>query len=140
MAFKSHFRNLSIAAPFSLTITLSITLSITLLITLGGCAGEKAIVDTKGVSPSQYEQDVSECTEYADEVELAGKTAAGAVTGAVVGAALGGIWDGYRGASVERGAASGAVLGGAGGATSGASERKRVIRNCLQGRGYRVLN
>ena len=136
MAHKRHFRNLSIAAPFSLTISLLITL----LITLGGCAGEKAIVDTKGVSPSQYEQDVSECTEYADEVELAGKTAAGAVTGAVVGAALGGIWDGYRGASVERGAASGAVLGGAGGATSGASERKRVIRNCLQGRGYRVLN
>jgi hypothetical protein len=112
----------------------------TLLITLGGCAGEKPIVDTKGVSPSQYEQDLSECSEYADEVAMASKAAVGAVSGAVVGAALGGIWDGYRGASVERGAASGAVLGGAGGAASGASERKRVIGNCLQGRGYRVLN
>ena len=87
-----------------LSIASFISLSITLLITLGGCAGEKPIVDTRGVSPVQYEQDVSECTEYADQVEMGSKAAVGAVTGAAVGAALGGIWDGYRGASVERGA------------------------------------
>ena len=140
MTSSKIFRTTPRKALRNLSTTSLVGLLVTLLITLGGCAGEKPIVDTKGVSPSQYEQDLSECSEYADQVEMGSKAAVGAITGAAVGAALGGIWDGYRGASVERGAASGAVLGGAGGATSGASERKRVIRNCLQGRGYRVLN
>lgn len=108
---------------------------------LCGCAGAgKPIVDMKGVNSYQYEQDLEECSTYADEVALGQKTAEGAVAGAVVGAAVGAIWDGHRGNSVERSAATGAVLGGAGGAGSGVSERRSVVKNCLRGRGYRVLN
>jgi hypothetical protein len=98
------------------------------------------IVDMKGVNAYQYEQDLAECADYADEVNVASKTAGGAAAGAAVGAAVGVIWDGYRGNSPERGAATGAVVGGAGGAGSGLNERSQVVKNCLRGRGYRVLN
>ena len=109
---------------------------------VSGCASKagKPIVDMKGVNPSQYEQDLAECSSYADEVAVGEKAVTGAVTGAVVGGALGAIWDGYRGGSPERGAASGAVVGGAGGVGSGVSERNRVVKSCLRGRGYSVLN
>ena len=107
-----------------------------------GCSSTpgKPIVDMKGVNRYQYEQDLAECSEYADEVNVAGKTAGGAAAGAAVGAAVGAIWDGYRGNSPERGAATGAVVGGAGGAGSGLNERSQVVKSCLRGRGYRVLN
>lgn len=113
-----------------------------LALAAAGCASTpgKPIVDMKGVNPDQYEQDLAECSTYADEVNVAGKTVGGAAAGAAVGAAVGAIWDGHNGNSPERGAATGAVLGGAGGAGSGVSERSRVVKNCLRGRGYRVLN
>jgi len=113
------------------------------LLIIAGCAsspGNRTIVDMKGVDPHQYEMDLAECAVYADEVAVAEKAAGGAVAGAAVGAALGAIWDGYGGSNVGRGAASGAVLGGAGGLGSGVNERDRVVKNCLSGRGYRVLN
>jgi hypothetical protein len=111
-------------------------------LTLGACAGKagKPIVDMKGVNPYQYEQDLAECSDYADEVPVGEKAVTGAAAGAAVGAAVGVIWDGHRGSSPERGAATGAVVGGAGGVGSGISERNRVVKNCLRGRGYAVLN
>jgi hypothetical protein len=36
----------------------------------------------KGVNTQQYEQDLEECSVYADEVSIAGKTAGGAAAGA----------------------------------------------------------
>ena len=113
-----------------------------LLFLISGCSNTpgKPIVDMKGVNAQQYEQDLEECSVYADEVSVAGKTAGGAAAGAAVGAAVGAIWDGHNGNSPERGAATGAVVGGAGGAGSGLSERSQVVKNCLRGRGYRVLN
>ena len=116
--------------------------AIALTVGLASCASTpgKPIVDMKGVNPYQYEEDLAECSTYADEVEVAGKAVGGAAAGAAVGVAIGAIWDGYRGNSPERGAATGAVLGGAGGTASGVSERSRVVKNCLRGRGYRVLN
>jgi hypothetical protein len=107
-----------------------------------GCSSTPGnpIVDMKGVNAYQYEQDLAECSDYADEVSVAGKPAGGAAAGAAVGAAVGAIWDGYRGGSPERGAATGAVVGGASGAGSGLNERSEVVKNCLRGRGYRVLN
>ena len=41
---------------------------------------------------------------------------------------------------VARGAGAGGVVGGARGAASGEREKDQVLRNCLRGRGYRVLN
>jgi outer membrane lipoprotein SlyB len=107
-----------------------------------GCAGKsgRPIVDTKGLNHYQYEQDLAECSAYADEVPVAEKAATGAAAGAAVGGAVGVIWDGHRGNDPVRGAATGAVLGGAGGVGSGVNERNRVVKNCLRGRGYSVLN
>ena len=117
-------------------------LMLTLAASFTGCAGKagKPIVDMKGVDPYQYEEDLAQCSEYADEVAVAEKAVGGAVAGAVVGGALGAIWDGNRGSSPERGAASGAVVGGAGGLGSGVNERNNVVKNCMRGRGYSVLN
>ena len=75
------------------------------LATTSGCSSTpgKPIVDMKGVNAYQYEQDLAECSEYADEVNMAGKTVGGAAAGAAVGAAVGAIWDGHNGNSPERG-------------------------------------
>lgn len=117
-------------------------LAIATLALISGCAGTpgKPIVDMKGVNQYQYEQDLDECAIYADEVGVAGKAVGGAAAGAAVGAAVGAIWDGHNGNSAGRGAATGAVVGGAGGTGSGLNERSQVVKNCLRGRGYRVLN
>ncbi len=104
-----------------------------------GCAN-KPIVDMKGVNRAQYDQDLTECRQYQDEVAVGQKAIGGAAAGAAVGAAIGVIWDGHDGHNVGRDAGTGAVLGGAGGAAAGANEKDQVLKNCLRGRGYRVLN
>lgn len=116
--------------------------SLAVLLSVFGCAGGvgKPIVDMKGVNPYQYEEDLAECSEFSGEVPVAGHVVTGTVAGAVVGGAVGAIWDGHRGNSPERGAATGAVVGGAGGVASGVTEKNRVVKNCLRGRGYNVLN
>ncbi len=96
------------------------------------------IVDTADVDPYLYQRDLAECREYADEVSVAGRGATRAAGGAVVGGLLGAaVGDS---STAKRGAGAGAVVGGAGGAASGYSERQKVVRNCMIGRGYRVLN
>lgn len=101
-------------------------------------AGTEPIVDMKGVNVARYESDLSDCRSYADEVDIAAKTASsaavGAVAGGVIGAAVGNSGTAQRAAGV--GAASGTLRG----AGEGVRERRMVIRNCLTGRGYAVLN
>jgi len=99
------------------------------------------VVDTKGwttATRAQYQADLDECSQYADEVQTGQKAGAGAVGGAVVGGAVGAIFGGSTGAT--KGAGSGAVVGGAQGVGQGVRERSQVIKNCLRGRGYVVLN
>jgi len=96
------------------------------------------IIDTKGVDMSQYHADLSDCEEYAQQVSVGEKAAAGAAKGAVVGGAIGAIFDGSRGARHVGGSA--AVLGGARGAQEGWNEQDRVMARCMSGRGYRVLS
>ena len=96
------------------------------------------IVDTQGVNMANYEQDLQECREYGDEVAVGQRTAGGAATGAVVGGIFGGIFG--NGGTAARTAGAGGVSGGVSGASAGYAERREVIRNCLIGRGYRVLN
>jgi len=108
------------------------------LICLAGCASKKPIIDKKGVDMAAYAQDLEECQTYATEVDKTGKVAGGAAAGAVVGGAIGAVFNGSRGAS--RGAGAGAIGGAAKGAASGEREQAQVVKNCLRGRGYRVLN
>ncbi|MBB3167925.1 glycine zipper family protein [Simiduia aestuariiviva] len=108
------------------------------LLALSGCARNKPIVDTQGIDMVQYRQDLGECRAYAQEVNTGGKVAGGAAAGAVVGGAIGAVLNGTKGA--QRGAGAGAVTGAARGAASGRQEKQQVVKNCLRGRGYRVLN
>ncbi|QHS09561.1 glycine zipper family protein [Sinimarinibacterium sp. NLF-5-8] len=105
---------------------------------LAGCASRAPIVDTQGVDPLRYQQDLTQCQAYADQVNTAAKTGQTAVGGAALGAVIGAITG--NSTTVARGAGVGGVIGGAKGASSGAQEKQTVVRNCLRGRGYRVLN
>ena len=101
------------------------------------------IVDMKGVDQERYEHDLAECRQYADQVDVARSAGGGALLGAAGGAAVGAVVGAITG-SPGTGAAVGGGAGGtsglfAGGA-SGANKKERVVRNCLRGRGYSVLD
>jgi len=105
--------------------------------TLAGCSGTTGpIIDTKGVDLQAYERDKAECEVYAQQVSTGKAVGKGAVGGAAVGAAVGAIAGGDAG----KGAGIGAVTGGAQSARIADREKARVVKNCLAGRGYRVLN
>jgi uncharacterized protein YcfJ len=87
---------------------------------------------------ARYEADLAECRVYSDEVRTGAKAAKGAASGAVVGGLIGGITGGSDRAA--EGAGVGAVSGGARGVNQGERDKVRVVKNCLRGRGYRVLN
>jgi outer membrane lipoprotein SlyB len=109
-----------------------------LLAICAGCAGNGPIVDTKNIDQARYKQDLSECQTYAGQVNTgaaAGKSAAaGAVVGGIVGAIFG------NSTTVIQSAGVGGVLGGAQGAANGEQSKDQVVKNCLRGRGYSVLN
>ncbi len=119
------------------------TLLAALGLTLAGCGSDQPIVDMKGVDEQRYAQDVAECREIADQVGVAGSAAGGGMLGALGGAAVGAAIGAVTG-SPGRGASIGAAGGGAGGVVkgtqSGHNKQERVLRNCLKGRGYKVLD
>jgi len=112
------------------------------LITAVGCAGAdvRPLVDMKGVNEAAYEKDLQECQAYAKDHSGMGETAAkGAGAGAVVGGLLG-LVTGSNKTGIIQAAGAGAVIGGAGGAFSGNQAQEAVVKRCLSGRGYKVLN
>lgn len=121
------------------SLILLLLFSLTLVV---GCAGKHrnggVIVDTKGVNMQQYHQDLEECHQYAHQVNTGEKVAKGTVGGAVIGGALGAAVGNSN--TAQRGAGTGAILGAADGLSHGEREKQQVVRNCLIGRGYRVLN
>ena len=98
-----------------------------------------AIVDLKGVDPVQYEADLEDCTGYADEVPVVKHVATGIAAGAAVGGAIGAL-SGANTQGIGKTAGTGAVIGGTQTGISAAAEKRYVLRECLRGRGYRVLN
>ena len=84
---------------------------------LTACAGAEVwpIVGLKGVNEAFYVKDLAECQEYAKEAS-----------------GMGGI--------AAKGAGADAVVGGAGGAYKGNESQEAVVKKCLVGRGYKVLN
>lgn len=111
---------------------------------VAGCAHTGAnyrpIIDTRGgsVDLNRYEADLRECQQYAAQTAGAAESAAvgaaaGAILGAVLAAAAGRSYD--RAATARVGAVSGAVAG----AGSGETDQRNIIRRCLAGRGYSVL-
>lgn len=87
----------------------------------------------------RYRRDLAECEGYAEQVRKGELVARGAGSGAVAGGAVGAVVGDSKDSAV-RGAGVGAVTGGARGLSAGEREEMRVIKRCLSGRGYRVLN
>lgn len=105
------------------------------LCAVGCAANPDPIVDMRGVDPVMYEQDLADCKAYTREIQTEVGVAKGAAGGAAVGGAIGAI-----GGETGRGAGIGAVAGGAKSAQLNEREKQRVVKNCMRGRGYRVLN
>lgn len=109
------------------------------LVLLSGCATTeyRPIVDS-GVSRGNYEDDVADCQQLANQRPAAASAAGGATAGAVLGA-LFAVAVGLRGNDVANVAAYGAASGGIQGAAYGAGEQQAIVSRCMAGRGYNVV-
>lgn len=106
---------------------------------LAGCAtrGENYVplVDMRYKSQVGFERDLADCQAYARQRPDATTGAvAGAIAGALLGAAL--APHGYRNDL----SAHGAALGMGAGAGAAIEKQEVVIKRCLAGRGYNVLD
>lgn len=125
--------------------TTAATLAIVLAVT--GCATppreHRTLVDyhVAGYDHQQYWADNAQCNELANT--RGGKATDGAVGGLLAGALLGGIMGNAYG-QTGHGAAYGAALGTTSGALQGAAAdrttHERIVRECMRGRGYTVLD
>lgn len=112
---------------------------VVILFALAGCTTtDEIIIDEKSVDMTKYRQDLADCRSYASQVKTGEKTAKGAASGAVVGGLTGAIFGGASGAA--QGAGVGAVGGGVKGADEGERTEVDVVKRCLAGRGYHILN
>lgn len=118
---------------------------ILIALSITGCATTyQPIVDRQSITDQQqYDQDLIECQAYARQVDPGTNAAVGAVGGAAVGAALGAIVGAFFGCPGKT-AGFGAALFGASGGMQGAGHtmavQRDIVRRCMSGRGYRVLN
>ena len=103
----------------------------------------RPVVYPENVTMSQYEKDLAECKAISQQKSPVGEgakgTAIGAATGALLGLGIGSLTgDAGKGAAI--GAGSGALAGAAGGGAKGLSEQKKIIRNCMTQKGYKILD
>ena len=106
---------------------------------LTACAStNRVIVDKQNVDEAKYQQDLNDCRAIADQVGTGRDAAEGAVGGALIGGLLGAILG--NSGTAGRMAGGGAVVGAAGKAGDSQQEKEQVLKNCMRGRGYRVLN
>ena len=116
----------------------------TLLVIAGCTSNPKAqptggiIIDNKGVDMPTYYQDLHECRNFAAQINIGGPVVEKTITGALIGGAVGAI-TGDSG-TAKRAAGVGGLLGAVKGSGQVRSEKQKVLKNCLRGRGYRVLN
>ncbi len=107
-----------------------------LIITMCGCAAHPApIIDIQGVDMARYDDDMADCAGYGEQIRIEQGIIKGAAAGAAVGTATGAI-----SGNPDRGAGYGAIFGAAESARFNDREKQRVVKNCMRGRGYRVLN
>ena len=105
---------------------------------IAGCAAHPdPIIDTKGVDPERLAEDWQECEAYTEEIVMAEGVAKGAAVGAAVGAATGAV---SSRRDVGEAAGVGAIYGGTRSGLDADREKQKVFKNCMRGRGYRVLN
>ena len=97
-----------------------------------------AIIDTRGVDESVFKKDYSECSDFAKNIDLTDRTLRQGAVAVATGAALGAIIGGEEAAKKIGGSA--AVLNAVEANLDGRNEQAKIIKNCLRGRGYKVLN
>lgn len=108
----------------------------TIAVLIAGCAAHSGpIIDTKGVDLLAYEQDLAECQTISRQI----RTEIGVAKGTAAGAAVGGATGAISG-NAARGAGYGAIYGATQSALTGERDKSQVVKRCVQGRGYRVLN
>ena len=114
------------------------TLAAVAAVAITACSGSSGpIIDTKGVNMTVYEEDLAECTVYSEQVDADEGMAKGAAAGGVTGGAVGAI---ASGGNIGRGAGIGAVLGASRSGVKASDDKASVVKRCLRGRGYNVLN
>lgn len=107
-------------------------------IAIAGCAAHPdPIIDTKGVDPERLAEDWAECEAYTEEIVVAKGVGKGAAAGAAAGAATGAVSNRRE---VDEAAGLGAIYGGARSGLDADRQKQQVFKNCMRGRGYRVLN
>ena len=113
------------------------------LMILAGCvstasdpifSGSKPIIDKKGVDLNAYETDLKECTEYANDISVGQSILKGSAAGAAIGGVVEVLTDEDDAIEV------GAISGGAKSGIMSVRQKERVVKKCLRGRGYKVLN
>lgn len=110
---------------------------------LAGCAAPmhsyQPLVDGDTTS-TQYQRDLQDCRAYAmTKPSAENSAAAGAIFGALAGVAILAVGGGRHGWGNEA-AGIGALLGGVEGYNKGAAGQQGVVKRCLAGRGYKVLD
>lgn len=103
------------------------------------------VVDLKGKQTGQYQQDLFECQQLAEQsspwVETGKQGLIGGGLGAALGAITGALLPGFSaGTGAAIGGATGGTLGVASGAINGVGEQQRIVDRCLRGRGYNVVS
>lgn len=104
---------------------------------LAACAYHPVIDPKTSRHPENFDADLAECRQIAEQAPK-GAALAGAGIGAALGAGVA-VASGHSGAAGQA-AGGGAVIGGARGAGASNREKRMIVRNCLKGRGYAVLN
>ena len=119
------------------------------LILLYSCASNEYIIDPKSsTNPENYYSDKMECENISEEESYAENIAWGALTKGLVTAITSGAMTYFgfgSGANLDM-STSLAVGGGAGAIGGGAfstyetySDRKDIVKKCMEGRGYNIL-
>lgn len=97
-----------------------------------------AIIDTRGVDMDVYRNDLLDCSSFSKNIDVTERTIEEGALSGVTGAAVGAILGGKEGAKKIGGSAG--ILGAVEGNIEARYEQSKIIKNCLRGRGYKVLN
>jgi hypothetical protein len=114
-----------------------------LLLLLAGCAN-KVIIDPKAsTTPANIYLDQMECERISEEVNYAGEMSKSAALQGLASALIG-AWIASKtnmpvNTAASAGLASGAIVGSGSGAYSAYQRRNAIVKTCLSGRGYKVL-
>ena len=97
------------------------------------------VIDMDGVNQARYVDDLAACRQYASQIDDGKATLVGAVVGAALGAALAGSY-GLHGSNASGVVNTGAISGMGASGGRAVLTQEQVMRNCMAGRGYRVLD